>query len=90
MAQKQVAMAERYIARQRDLVRKLEWDSPFLEQAKDLLAQFEALHTVLIVDRDRLKQELSELDRIERGCRPPPNTTSPNLEKRCAEVLCRP
>lgn len=62
MAQEHIAMHERDIARQRELVKKLEPYGPVSEQAKALLAQFEALHAMHIADRDRLKQELSEVE----------------------------
>jgi hypothetical protein len=62
MAQEHIAMDERDIARQRELVKKLEPYGPVSEQAKALLAQFEALHAMHIADRDRLKQELSEVE----------------------------
>lgn len=62
MAQKHIAMDERNIARQRELVKKFEPYGPVSKQAKALLAQFEALHAMHIADRDRLKQELSEVE----------------------------
>jgi hypothetical protein len=62
MAQEHIAMDERDIARQRELVKKLEPYGPVSEQAKALLAQFEASHSMHIADRDRLKQELIEVE----------------------------
>ena len=62
MAQKHIAMDESHIARQRELVKKLEPYGPVSEQAKALLAQFEALHAMHIADRNRLIQELSDLE----------------------------
>jgi hypothetical protein len=60
MAQKHIAMDERNIARQRELVKKFEPYGPVSKQAKALLAQFKALHAMHIADRDRLIQELSD------------------------------
>jgi hypothetical protein len=61
LAEEQVTIAEKQIVRQRELVRKLTYGGYPSGQAKTLLAQFEDLYSLHVVDRDSLFRELSEL-----------------------------
>jgi hypothetical protein len=58
-ARRHVAIGERHIARQRELVIELERDGHDASSAKQLLVQFEELQALHIADRDRLEQELA-------------------------------
>jgi hypothetical protein len=61
LAEEHVAVAEKQIVRQRELVKKLALRGYPSVQAKTLLTQFEDLYSLHVADRDRLFKELSEL-----------------------------
>jgi hypothetical protein len=57
-AEQHVALGERHIARQREIVAELERDGHDTTQAKELLAVFLATQATHVVGRDRLMEEL--------------------------------
>lgn len=57
-AEQHVALGERHVRHQREIVAKLEQDGHDAEEALKLLAQFEELQALHIADRDRLRKEL--------------------------------
>jgi hypothetical protein len=60
LAEEHVALGATNVARQREIIAKLERDGHDATQARALLAQFEQLQATHVTDRDRL---LSELER---------------------------
>jgi len=61
MARRHVATGERNIARQREIVAKLERDGHNAQEAKWLLASFEEIQNLHIAHRDRLEKALAEI-----------------------------
>jgi len=61
LAEKHVAQSIAHVARQRELVAKLEREGHDTLLATDTLAQFEGLLDLHIADRDRLRRALSEI-----------------------------
>jgi len=60
-ARRHIAEGELHVARQRELVAKLERDAHDARQARQTLNQFEELQQLHLADRDRLEKELAEL-----------------------------
>ena len=60
-ARRHVADGDKHVARQRQLVAKLDRDGHDSSEARRLLEQFEELLRLHIQDRDRLIKELSEI-----------------------------
>jgi hypothetical protein len=58
MAERHMIQGTEHVARQRELVARLENDGQDLFQAKQLLARFEELLHLHIVDRDRILGQL--------------------------------
>jgi hypothetical protein len=63
MARRHVAMGERHIARQREIVAKLERDGHDSLDSKRLLGFFEELQNMHIAHRDRLVKMLAEISK---------------------------
>jgi hypothetical protein len=63
MARRHVASGERNIARQRELVARLERDGHNSQEAKRLLALFGELQKFHIAGRDRLEKALAEVSK---------------------------
>ncbi|MDF2619286.1 MAG: hypothetical protein K0S00_1945 [Xanthobacteraceae bacterium] len=57
-AELQVKQGERRIARQRNVISKLEADGHPTTDARELLRTFEAMHRLHVKDRDALLREL--------------------------------
>jgi hypothetical protein len=65
-AEELVARGERRIADQRELVAELELGGQDAMQARQLLARYEELQGMLIVNRDRLAEDLARANRERR------------------------
>jgi hypothetical protein len=59
-AEEHVALGERHIERQHELIAELEREGHDTANAKDLLATFEGLQEMHVADRDRLRQKMGE------------------------------
>jgi hypothetical protein len=66
-AEEHVALGERHIERQRQIIRELEGDGHDVTNAMALLAQFEELQRVHVANRDRLKKNLKDRHKFVRG-----------------------
>ena len=60
MARSHVALGEKHLARQRELILELYRDGHDTRQARELLKQFEELQALHVSDCKRLEQELNE------------------------------
>src|SRR5262249_52945160 len=63
MARRHVAMGERHIARQREIVARLERNGHDSLDSKRLLGYFEELQNMHMAHRDRLEKVLAEVSR---------------------------
>jgi hypothetical protein len=63
MARRHVAMGARHIARQREIVARLERDGHDSLDSKRLLGYFEELHNMHIAHRDRLERVLAQISK---------------------------
>ena len=59
-AEHHVAVGERNIARQREIIQELKKDGHDTSEAQKLLEQFKSLQALHVQDRDRLFRELNE------------------------------
>jgi hypothetical protein len=59
-AEKHVRIGERNIARQRELISRLERDGHDSAEARKLLAKFEELQAMYLAERDRLWRDIAE------------------------------
>ena len=59
-AEGHISLGERHIARQRELVSELERGPYDTTEARLLLANFEEVQKMHVVDRDRLRRELEQ------------------------------
>jgi hypothetical protein len=66
-AEEHIAVGEKNLARQRELIAKLERDKHDTAQARALLDQFEELQSMHLADRERILRELSESPNSEAG-----------------------
>jgi len=60
-AERDVALGQAHIARQKEIIKELKRLGSDTEQARDLLAQFESMQGLHIAHRDRLRVDLGTL-----------------------------
>jgi len=58
-AERHIALGQHHIARQRELVAQLEQDERDTTEARRLLANFEEIQEMHLVDRNRIRDELA-------------------------------